>query len=61
MVRLRDIPDDHYEYDETQFAVVGRKTKNVYTLGDEVYVTVKNADLLKKQLDFNLVGVPSKD
>lgn len=58
MVRLRDIPDDHYEYDEKQYAVIGRKTNNVFTLGDEVFVTVKNADLLKKQLDFNLIGVP---
>lgn len=41
MVRLRDIKDDHYEFDEEQYAIVGRKTNNIYTLGDEVYVTVK--------------------
>lgn len=56
MVRLRDIKDDHYEFDEDQYAIVGRKTKNTYTLGDEVYVTVKNADLVKRHLDFNLIG-----
>ncbi len=56
MVRLRDIRDDHYEFDEEQYAIVGRKTKNKYTLGDEVYVSVKNADLVKRHLDFNLIG-----
>lgn len=56
MVRLRDIKDDHYEFDEEQYAIVGRKTEKTYTLGDEVYVTVKNADLVKKHLDFNLIG-----
>lgn len=56
MVRLRDIRDDHYEFDEDQYAIIGRKTKNTYTLGDEVYVTVKNADLVKRHLDFNLIG-----
>lgn len=56
MVRLGDLDDDSYEYVEEQFAVVGRKTKNTFTLGDEVYVKVKNADLVKKHLDFWMVG-----
>ncbi len=56
MVRLRDIKDDHYDFDEEQYAIVGRKTKNMYQLGDEVYITVKNADLVKRHLDFNLIG-----
>ncbi|SDR86111.1 RNAse R [Gillisia sp. Hel1_33_143] len=56
MVRLRDISDDHYEFDEEQYAIIGRKTGKKYQLGDEVYVNVKNADLVKRHLDFNLVG-----
>ncbi len=56
MVRLRDIKGDHYDFDEENYAIIGRKTKKVYQLGDEVYVNVKNADLLKRHLDFNLVG-----
>ncbi|MFD2542935.1 ribonuclease R [Lacinutrix gracilariae] len=56
MVRMRDITDDHYEFDETQYAIIGRKNKKMYQLGDEVIVKVKNADLVKKHLDFLLVG-----
>ncbi len=56
MVRVRDITDDHYEFDETEFALIGRNTKNMYQLGDEVVVKVKNTDLVKKHLDFNLIG-----
>jgi ribonuclease R/exosome complex exonuclease DIS3/RRP44 len=56
MIRLGDLDDDSYEYVEEEFAVVGRKTKNIYTLGDEVYVKVKNADLVKKHLDFWMIG-----
>lgn len=56
MVRLGDLDDDSYEYVEEDFAVVGRRTKNTYTLGDEVYVRVKNANLVKKHLDFWMVG-----
>jgi ribonuclease R/exosome complex exonuclease DIS3/RRP44 len=56
MIRLGDLDDDSYEYVEEEFVVVGRRTKNTYTLGDEVFVKVKNADLVKKHLDFWMLG-----
>ena len=56
MVRIRDIKDDYYEFDQDQFALVGRDTKNMYQLGDEVVVKVKQADLVKRHLDFDLIG-----
>lgn len=56
MVSVRDIKDDHYMFDEGQYALVGKTTKNMYQLGDEVVVKVKNTDLVKKHLDFNLIG-----
>lgn len=56
MVRIRDIKDDYYEFDESQYALIGRESKHMYQLGDEVIVTVKAADLVKKHLDFNLIG-----
>ncbi|MGJ5643037.1 ribonuclease R [Formosa sp. S-31] len=56
MVRIRDIKDDYYEFDESQFAIIGRSTKNMYQLGDEVVVKVKETDLVKKHLDFYLIG-----
>ncbi|MEM9680879.1 MAG: RNB domain-containing ribonuclease, partial [Bacteroidota bacterium] len=60
MVRLKDITDDHYEYDEREFAIIGRSTKNMYQLGDEVVVKVKHTDLVKKHLDFFLIGHPEQ-
>ena len=56
MVRVRDITDDHYEFDESEYALIGRNTKNMYQLGDEVVVKVKNTDLVKKHLDFYLIS-----
>ena len=55
MVRIREIKDDYYTFDEKQYALVGATTKNLLQLGDEIYVKVKNADLVKKQLDFNFI------
>lgn len=56
MVRMRDMKEDHFDFDPENYSAIGRKTKKTYQLGDEVYVNVKNADLLKRQLDFNLLG-----
>ena len=55
MVRIRDIKDDYYTFDEKQYALVGATTKSLLQLGDEIYVKVKNADLVKKQLDFHFI------
>ena len=52
MCRIREIRDDYYMFDDKQYALVGEVSKNILQLGDEVYVKVKNADLVKKQLDF---------
>ncbi len=56
MVRIRDIKDDYYTFDEREYAIVGERTGNVYQLGDEVYVMVKDTDLIKRHLDFSLLG-----
>ncbi|WP_026712833.1 ribonuclease R [Flavobacterium daejeonense] len=53
MVRIRDIKEDYYTFDEKQYALVGATSNRLLQLGDEIYVKVKNADLVKKQLDFN--------
>lgn len=56
MVRIRDIKDDYYTFDERQYALVGERKGKVFQLGDEVEVTVKNTDLVKRHLDFSLIG-----
>jgi len=55
MVRIREIKEDYYVYDEKQYALIGQATNNTLQLGDTVVVSVKNADLVKKQLDFNYI------
>jgi ribonuclease R len=55
MVRIRDIKDDYYTFDEKQYALVGSTSDQILQLGDEIFVKVKNADLVKKQLDFNFL------
>ena len=54
MVRIRDIKDDYYSFNNEIHALVGEKNKKKYQLGDQVQVKVKKADLIKRQLDFIL-------
>ena len=55
MVRIRDIKSDYFIFDEKQYAIIGQSTKQMYQLGDEVVVKVKNTDLERKHLDFSLI------
>jgi ribonuclease R/exosome complex exonuclease DIS3/RRP44 len=61
MVSVRDMKDDHYQFDQDQYAMIGKNTKTMYQLGDEVIVKVKNADLVKKHLDFYMIGKPEAE
>jgi ribonuclease R len=54
MVAIRELQDDFFEYDETNYCIKGRRTGKVYMLGDKVNVEVVKADLRKKQLDYRL-------
>ena len=55
LIPMRDLDDDHYEFDERNYCLVGRRTHNRYYLGDAVKVEVSHCDLDKKQLNFALV------
>ncbi len=58
MVTLRSIEDDFYQFDGARYEIYGHSTGRVFTLGDKVRITVKSADLRRRQLDFTLVQEP---
>jgi ribonuclease R len=51
MIRMADMTDDYYEFDEKRYRIVGRKNKKMYTLGDRVNVVVKKTDIDKRLID----------
>jgi ribonuclease R len=51
MIRLSDMTDDFYEFDEKNYRLVGRRKRKVYTLGDKVNVLVKKTDIDKRLID----------
>ena len=54
LVAMRDLEDDHYDFDEKNYRLIGRHHKKVYRLGDTVYVLVARANMDRRQLDFVL-------
>jgi ribonuclease R len=51
MIRLADMTDDFYEFDEKNYRLVGRRKRKVYTLGDKLNVRVKKTDIDKRLID----------
>src|SRR5690625_1354036 len=60
MVRLSAIEEDRFDYVQEKYAIIGRRTKKRYQLGDEVFVKVKDTDLVKRNLDFELLGTKAE-
>ena len=54
-VRAKDMPGDYFIFNEKDFLMFGRNTKEEYRLGDEVLVQVKGVNEHKKQIDFLLL------
>ena len=52
LVRIDDLKDDYYTYDESTFSLIGNKNKRGYRLGDEVKVIVKAASKINHTVDF---------
>ncbi len=57
LVRLANLTDDFYDYDEFNQWIIGRRSRKIFQLGGEIKVTVKQADLQKRQIDLDVVEV----
>lgn len=56
LIRLRDLEDDYYVYDERKYSLIGRETKKQFRLGDKVNVKLVRVDRNKSALDFVIVN-----
>lgn len=56
LVKLRDLEDDFYVYDEKKYSLIGRVTKKQFRLGDKVNVKLVRVDKDKSTLDFLIVN-----
>jgi len=55
LVRMRDMQDDFYVFNEKKLELVGQKKKKRYRLGDKIKIKVKMVDLERKTIDYTLL------
>jgi ribonuclease R len=52
LVRLVDLNDDYYVYDESKMIYIGEHTRKIYHIGDEVVVRVEKVSVKDREIDF---------
>jgi ribonuclease R len=55
LVRMADMHDDYYEFNEKQYCLKGERTHKIYRIGDVVKVLLARANAEARQIDFVLV------
>ena len=60
LVHVSSLNDDWYEYRSRQNRLVGRRNRRVYKLGDPVTVRVTKVDVLRNQIDLDIVMTPEE-
>lgn len=61
MIRINDLMDDYYYYDEDNYELVGSDTKRRFKLGQPVMVEVVRTDKIQRQIDFRLYEEEEED
>jgi len=54
LVRLVDLPDDYYKYDESRQRLLGRRHRKSFQLGDDVRVRVQHVDIKRRHVNLVL-------
>ena len=55
LIPVRFLGEEAFDFDDRNYALVGRKTHHKFSLGDKVQIRVVRANLMQKQLDFEFV------
>ncbi|HUW06753.1 MAG TPA: ribonuclease R [Williamwhitmania sp.] len=54
LVSMRELDDDYYYFDEESYTILGKTTGKAYRLGDPIKITVLQANMAKRQLDYGI-------
>lgn len=54
LIRLQDMDDDYYIFDENTYTLTGEDTGRTFKLGEHVRIIVKDVDFLAKAVNFML-------
>ncbi|WP_313232179.1 ribonuclease R [Tissierella praeacuta] len=55
LVHFNNMLDDYYYFDEEKYYIIGERTNKIYRLGDIVRIRVTDADVIRRNIDFELL------
>lgn len=55
LVHFNNMLDDYYHFDEEKYYIIGERTNKIYRLGDMVKIRVIDADVMRRNIDFELL------
>ena len=61
LVHVSTLNDDWYEYRSRQNLLIGRKSKNTFRVGDLIDIKILKVDILKYQIDLELINKSKND
>jgi ribonuclease R len=61
LIRIDQLSDDYYNYDEAACRLVGRRSGRAFALGDSVKVEVQSVSVVRRKVDFALAGHAARE
>lgn len=55
LIRLANMRDDYYIFDEERYTIIGERTKKTFRIGDSVRIKVDNVNIDAREIDFELL------
>lgn len=55
LVHFNNMLDDYYHFDEEKYHIIGERTNKLYKLGDEIRIRVIDANVIRRNIDFELI------
>ncbi len=60
LIKLDTLGDEPWDYDQIHMRLTGRKTGKMIELGDKVTVEINNVSVVRRRIDFQLLGTTHK-
>jgi ribonuclease R len=57
LIKLDTLGDEPWDFDAVHMRLTGRKTGKMIELGDKVQVEINNVSVIRRRIDFTLLGV----
>ena len=58
LLRVRDLDDDFYFFDERRFSLIGKRRGRIYRIGTRMRIQVARVNVEKREIDFTYKGIP---